>query len=311
MPGRYASSSQDDKRAAKAGDIGLPLAADVEQAGMEGHRDGKAGEDEIGRVVERVADRDRVSTAPQAMMRIASNGLTPITSTTRPATINACTRLMIGSSPISIQRGSGDLRRRAHAASSAWTCALAIIRPRVRSSACVAVHLADDPALEHHQDAVAQRHDLVQLDRDQQDGAAGIAQGEQLAMDEFDGADIDAAGRLADQQHLGLARDLARQDQLLLVAAGEVAAPEVRIARPDVEALHQLAAGVGHGVAVHQDAAVIVVVVVIAEDAGFPGRKRVTTPRRRRSSGTCARPCSRASAGPHGASDGDLRGRTD
>src|SRR5262249_984242 len=34
-----------------------PLAADVEQAGMEGDRDGKAGEDEIGGVVERVADR--------------------------------------------------------------------------------------------------------------------------------------------------------------------------------------------------------------------------------------------------------------
>ena len=50
-------------------------------------------------------------------------------------------------------------------------------------------------------------------------------------MDELDGADIDAARRLADQQHLGLARDLARQHQLLLVAAGEVrrsAAPGAR-----------------------------------------------------------------------------------
>ncbi len=41
---------------AEAADIGLALAADVEQAGMERNGDRQAGEDEIGRVVKRVAD---------------------------------------------------------------------------------------------------------------------------------------------------------------------------------------------------------------------------------------------------------------
>ena len=44
------------KRDAEAGDIGLAVAADVEQAGMEGDRDRKAGEDEVGGVEEREAD---------------------------------------------------------------------------------------------------------------------------------------------------------------------------------------------------------------------------------------------------------------
>ena len=64
--------------------------------------------------------------------------------------------------------------------------------------------LAHDAAAEHHQDAVGQRQDLVELDRDHQDRAARVAALQQLAMDELDGADIDAARRLADQQHLGL-----------------------------------------------------------------------------------------------------------
>ena len=64
----------------------------------------------------------------------------------------------------------------------------------------------------------------------------------QLAMDELDGADVDAARRLADQQHLGLARHLARQHQLLLVAAGEARRAQAGHARTHVEALHQLGA---------------------------------------------------------------------
>src|SRR3546814_4281312 len=38
-------------------------------------------------------------------------------------------------------------------------------------------HLADDAAFEHHQDAVAEGHDLFELDRNQQDRAAGVANG--------------------------------------------------------------------------------------------------------------------------------------
>ena len=51
--------AQIDRRPApaRARQIGLPLATDVEQPGMEGQRHGEAGEDQVGGVVERVADR--------------------------------------------------------------------------------------------------------------------------------------------------------------------------------------------------------------------------------------------------------------
>ena len=45
-----------DEDDAEAGDIGLAVAADVEEAGMGGDRHREAGEDEVGRVVERVAE---------------------------------------------------------------------------------------------------------------------------------------------------------------------------------------------------------------------------------------------------------------
>ena len=47
---------QRDQRRAEARDIGLPLDADVEQAGVEADRHRKAGEDEAGRVIKREAD---------------------------------------------------------------------------------------------------------------------------------------------------------------------------------------------------------------------------------------------------------------
>ena len=40
-------------------------------------------------------------------------------------------------------------------------------------------------------------------------------------MDELDRADIHSARRLADEQHLRIAVDLAGEDELLLVAAGK------------------------------------------------------------------------------------------
>ena len=59
--GRREKAGQGGKRKAgdrhgNAGDRRLPLAADVEQAGMEGDGNREPGEDEVGRVVEREAD---------------------------------------------------------------------------------------------------------------------------------------------------------------------------------------------------------------------------------------------------------------
>src|SRR3984957_16682326 len=53
---RQEAEMQRDQRRAEPSDIGLPLRADVEQAGMEADRNRKSGEDEARRVEQRVAD---------------------------------------------------------------------------------------------------------------------------------------------------------------------------------------------------------------------------------------------------------------
>ena len=57
-------------------------------------------------------------------------------------------------------------------------------------------------------------------------------------MDELDGADVDAARRLADDEHVGIALHLAGEHDLLLVAAGEIGGLQPRVGRADVELLH-------------------------------------------------------------------------
>ena len=90
-------------------------------------------------------------------------------------------------------------------------------------------------------------------------------------MNELDRADVDAAGRLTDQQQRGLFLDLARNDDLLLVAAREVAGGQVWVRRTHVEILHQPGgAGPDRGV-VHQRAGLVFRVAVMTEDGVFPG----------------------------------------
>jgi hypothetical protein len=55
-PGQERVHGQADQRDAEPADIGLALAADIEQPAMEGDRDRQTGEDEAGRVIERVGD---------------------------------------------------------------------------------------------------------------------------------------------------------------------------------------------------------------------------------------------------------------
>jgi hypothetical protein len=63
--------------------------------------------------------------------------------------------------------------------------------------------LADDLALVHDEDAVGHAHDLVELQRDQQHAAAGVALGDQLLVDIFDGAHVQTARGLDGHQQLG------------------------------------------------------------------------------------------------------------
>src|SRR5579884_4354004 len=79
----------------------------------------------------------------------------------------------------------------------------------------------DDAALVHDGDAVGEGTDFVQFGGDEQDGLARVALLNQAAVDEFDGADIDAARGLGRDQHGRVAGELAGNDDLLLVAAGE------------------------------------------------------------------------------------------
>ena len=76
-----------------------------------------------------------------------------------------------------------------------------------------------------HQNAVAEVDHLVEVERDEEDAAALVALGDELLVDELDRADVETAGRLHGQERVRLAVQLAGDDQLLLIAAGERARP--------------------------------------------------------------------------------------
>ena len=147
----------------------------------------------------------------------------------------------------------------------------AIIRPMARSVAVRLRHLADDAPVVHDQDAVGERQDLVELDRDQEDRLAGVAEGHQPAVDELDGADVHAARRLADQQQIRVPVELPREHDLLLVAAREGRRGKRPVRGPHV-VLRRLAAKARRDRAPAQpEAAVVGRLVVVAEDGALAG----------------------------------------
>ena len=81
------------------------------------------------------------------------------------------------------------------------------------------VNLSDDAPLIDDYYAVAQAQHFVQFSRYEQDGCARIAQFDQLAMNELCRPDVNAARRLRNQNQSRLDVELARDDQLLLIAA--------------------------------------------------------------------------------------------
>ena len=66
-------------------------------------------------------------------------------------------------------------------------------------------------------------HDFVQFKGYEQDGDSLISFPDQHLVDVFDRADIQAAGGLNGDQKFGFLRDLAADDDLLLVSSGEAA----------------------------------------------------------------------------------------
>src|SRR5215472_4851097 len=79
----------------------------------------------------------------------------------------------------------------------------------------------DDPALVHDGDAVGQGVDLVKLGRDDHHRHSLVTLGDQAFVHELDRADIQAAGRLADDHQLDFPAHLPGDHDLLLVATGQ------------------------------------------------------------------------------------------
>ena len=128
--------------------------------------------------------------------------------------------------------GSGAPRVRTRFAHAALRGAFPpVIAMPSSSSRDVGPVLADDGALVDHEDAVGQREDLLQLGRHEQHGLAPVARLDELAVDELDRPDVESPRRLRREQHARVARDLAREDDLLLVASRQRAARGRRAGR--------------------------------------------------------------------------------
>ena len=95
--------------------------------------------------------------------------------------------------------------------------------------------------LEDDEDAVRERQDLLELERDEQDGAALVALLHEPAVHELDRPDVEAPRRLAGDEHPRVALDLAGDHDLLLVSAGEGRGERRRAAAAHVELLQQAA----------------------------------------------------------------------
>ena len=68
----------------------------------------------------------------------------------------------------------------------------------------------------------------------------GVPLGDDLAVDELQAADVQAAGRLVQDEQPEVPVELARHDEFLLVAAGQRARQGRRGRSPDVELLDRL-----------------------------------------------------------------------
>ncbi len=132
---------------------------------------------------------------------------------------------------------------------------VAMSRPIASLLAVASVHDRDDASAVHDRDAVGELQHLVQLGGDEQHGRARVALEDDLPVDELDAAHVQAAGGLVEHQQLEVAAELARHDELLLVAAGERPGADRRGGRANVELLDGLLGPRQDGRLVAHDAA--------------------------------------------------------
>ena len=148
-------------------------------------------------------------------------------------------------------------------------------RPSSCSSVCPLARSSTIWPVVQDEDAVGEVEDLVQLERHEQDGAARVALLDQAAVHELDGADVEAARGLRGDHQARVGVDLARQDELLLVAARERARGRRGAAAAHVVGLDPLGRARGHGVAVEPAAARDRLLVVVVQGAcSRPARSR-------------------------------------
>ena len=147
-------------------------------------------------------------------------------------------------------------------ARDSWTCSLScvaaaaclaflchaalpsITRSRTRcSSISVAGSGVHDAPLANDEDAVDQAEDFLDLARHDDHRQASVGQRADQGVDLAARADVDAAGRLVEQQHPAVAQQPPGQHHLLLVAAGEGADRTRDTGRAYVERLRPLQRG--------------------------------------------------------------------
>lgn len=103
----------------------------------------------------------------------------------------------------------------------------------------VARQFARDRAAAQDDDAVGALDEFLDVGGDEQDGEALAGEVVDEALDLGLGADVDAAGGFVEQQDLGLQAEPAGQQDLLLVAAGELADLLFGARRLDPQPLHE------------------------------------------------------------------------
>ena len=103
------------------------------------------------------------------------------------------------------------------------------------------MEFSNDAAQASDQDAIGDGKDLRQIGRDDHDGLAFVGEAADLGMDLGDGADIDAAGRLVEDDDRGILRQRLGDHDLLLIAAGEFDDARLAQQRGDLEPLDPVA----------------------------------------------------------------------
>ena len=241
---------------------------------MEADRDRKAGEDEARRVIEGVADPFEIAERPEDQALHGGKRILADRQHDKAGDDE-------GGADVDerdqrdVRPGGQRLEGRAHAARSLTP---AIRRPR----SCAFVSSGRRSPVIRPLQSTMMRSESAKISSSSTDTKStalpSVALGDDALVDEFDRADVDAAGRLPDQQDLGIALDLARQHDLLLVAAGEIGGLEQGRARADVERLHLLL-GVGHdGAAPVEETLAVDRLAMKAEHRAFAGFERHDEP---------------------------------